>query len=393
MTVLSCDTAIRSSQEVFAVEQVRLHGGGGTNMGVGLRAAVALRPRPEVIVVLTDGQTPGLMIGPQLKSSWRSLERARQIRHHGHAQSVSPCPSPQARDICGKPWNASVMTSQSHAIQALSVAVSRRIPVLLWGGPGTGKSSMIRSLGAALDLPVVTVIASLREPADFAGLPVVSDDGSIRLAEPSWARKLAQAESGILFLDEITTAPPAVQAALLRVVLERVVGDVELPPGIAVIAAANPPEVAAGGWDLSPPLANRFCHIDWPVDSDRYLEALSAGWGNGGIELPPESRSDKSSVQVRSALAGFLRSRPTLLYAMPEDATSSGRRGRARAHGIWPRNSGHVPMMLTSMLASHHASFRMRRTRCCSRITGVAARGGPTRPRNRTRQPWIVQAP
>lgn len=217
------------------------------------------------------------------------------------------------------------MTSQSHAIQALSVAVSRRIPVLLWGGPGTGKSSMIRSLGAALDLPVVTVIASLREPADFAGLPVVSDDGSIRLAEPAWARKLAQAESGILFLDEITTAPPAVQAALLRVVLERVVGDVELPPGIAVIAAANPPEVAAGGWDLSPPLANRFCHIDWPVDSDRYLEALSAGWGTGGIELPAEGRSDKSTVQVRSALAGFLRSRPTLLYAMPEDATSSGR--------------------------------------------------------------------
>jgi len=58
LTVLSCDTAIRSSQEVFAVEQVRLHGGGGTDMGVGLRAAVALRPRPEVIVVLTDGQTP-----------------------------------------------------------------------------------------------------------------------------------------------------------------------------------------------------------------------------------------------------------------------------------------------------------------------------------------------
>jgi predicted metal-dependent peptidase len=58
LTVLSCDTAIRSSQEVFAVEQVRLHGGGGTDMGVGLRAAGALRPRPEVIVVLTDGQTP-----------------------------------------------------------------------------------------------------------------------------------------------------------------------------------------------------------------------------------------------------------------------------------------------------------------------------------------------
>jgi predicted metal-dependent peptidase len=58
LSILSCDTAIRSSQEVFAVEQVRLHGGGGTDMGAGLQAAAALRPRPEVIVVLTDGQTP-----------------------------------------------------------------------------------------------------------------------------------------------------------------------------------------------------------------------------------------------------------------------------------------------------------------------------------------------
>jgi AAA domain (dynein-related subfamily) len=217
------------------------------------------------------------------------------------------------------------MTPQSQVIQALSVAVSQKVPVLLWGGPGTGKSSMIRSLGVSLDLPVVTVIASLREPADFAGLPVVANDGSIRLAEPAWARQLAQAGSGILFLDEITTAPPAVQAALLRVVLERVVGDVELPPGIAVVAAANPPEIAAGGWDLSPPLANRFCHIDWPVDSERYLEALSAGWSDGNVDLHVDRTGDKSAARVRSVLAGFLRSRPTLLYAMPDDATSSGR--------------------------------------------------------------------
>lgn len=57
--------------------------------------------------------------------------------------------------------------------------------------------------------------------------------------------------------DEISTAPPAVQAALLRVVLERVVGDLELPDGVAVIAAANPPEQAAGGWDLSATISRR----------------------------------------------------------------------------------------------------------------------------------------
>src|SRR5205823_11964182 len=73
----------------------------------------------------------------------------------------------------------------------------------------------------------------------------------------------------------ISTAPPAVQAAMLRIVLERVVGDLELPPGVRVVAAANPPEQAADGWDLAPPLANRLVHLDWPVDAKRSEEHTS----------------------------------------------------------------------------------------------------------------------
>ena len=153
----------------------------------------------------------------------------------------------------------------------------------------------------------------------------LSPDGSIRLAEPAWARDLAIAGRGILFLDEITTAPPAVQAALLRVVLERVVGDLALPDDVAVVAAADPPELAAGGWDLTPPLANRFCHLEWPVDFDRFLEALSAGWSPPETVRTPESGADEAGVQIRATLAGFLRSRPALLYAVPDDISSSGR--------------------------------------------------------------------
>jgi hypothetical protein len=216
------------------------------------------------------------------------------------------------------------MSEQRSVAEALAIAVSLRVPVLLWGAPGTGKSSVVRALGAALSEPVETVIASLREPADFAGLPVVADDGSIRLAEPSWARRLVAAGRGILFLDEVTTAPPAVQAALLRVVLERVVGDVALPSAVAVIAAANPPEVAAGGWDLTPPLANRFCHLDWPVDSGAYLEALAGGWPVPEVHASTPS-DDHVAARVRGVLAGFLRSRPALLQAMPQDSASSGR--------------------------------------------------------------------
>ena len=62
------------------------------------------------------------------------------------------------------------------------------------------------------------------------------------------------------------------QAALLRVVLERVVGDLELPADVAVVAAANPPEQAADGWDLSAPLANRFCHLEWIADAPGFAQ-------------------------------------------------------------------------------------------------------------------------
>ena len=120
----------------------------------------------------------------------------------------------------------------------------------LWGAPGTGKTSAIKAMADAAGLPCETVIAAIREPSDFSGLPVIVD-GVVRFAPPRWAERLAEAGRGLLFLDEISTAPPAVQAALLRVVLERVVGDLELPEGIVVVAAANPPELAADGWDLT----------------------------------------------------------------------------------------------------------------------------------------------
>jgi predicted metal-dependent peptidase len=57
-TVLTVDAAIHTVQRVFDARQVRPVGGGGTNMRVGIDAALKLRPRPHVVVVLTDGYTP-----------------------------------------------------------------------------------------------------------------------------------------------------------------------------------------------------------------------------------------------------------------------------------------------------------------------------------------------
>ncbi|CAA9481219.1 MAG: MoxR-like ATPases [uncultured Solirubrobacteraceae bacterium] len=215
------------------------------------------------------------------------------------------------------------MSATTTSVEALGVAVAARVPVLLWGAPGTGKTSAIKAMSQEMSLPCETVIASIREPSDFAGLPVVAD-GKVVFAPPRWARNLAEHGRGVLFLDEISTAPPAVQAALLRVVLERVVGDLELPDEVVVIAAANPPEFAAGGWDLSAPLANRFCHLDWPVEAQAFAEGLSAGWAAPVVPVLPDGWDSQLAVG-RGLVSAFVSVRPGLAVAVPEDGSSAGR--------------------------------------------------------------------
>src|SRR4051794_27598857 len=232
--------------------------------------------------------------------------------------AANPPPSPSGRG------RTDLAASRSEiAAEALGVAVAARVPVLLWGAPGTGKTSALRAMAEARGWPCEVVIASIREPSDFAGLPVVVE-GGVRFAPPTWARRLAAAGHGLLFLDELSTAPPAVQAALLRVVLERVVGDLELPEAVAVVAAANPPDQAADGWDLSPPLANRFCHLDWDIDPRTFARGLAAGFPAPVVPDLPAQWESRLPL-TNGLVAAFALIRPQLVCAPPSDRAAAGR--------------------------------------------------------------------
>jgi len=213
--------------------------------------------------------------------------------------------------------------TSSALITVLRAAGRAGVAVCLWGDPGVGKSSLIAAAAAADGVPCETVIGSLREPSDFAGLPVVTDDG-VRLEAPSWAKRLHAAQAGYLFLDELSTAPPTVQAAMLGVALERRVGDLLLPRGVHVVAAANPPERAADGWDLSPPLANRFLHIAYTPEVQGWVDGMT-----GGFTLPAAGRVAEQNPArrgiARANVAAFIRCRPALLDACPSNPAASGR--------------------------------------------------------------------
>jgi AAA domain (dynein-related subfamily) len=216
-------------------------------------------------------------------------------------------------------------------LEALTLAVAADLPVLLWGEPGIGKTAALTQLATALDLPLTTVIASVHEPSDFSGLPVVGEDPAVQgvpMAPPDWAVRLVRAGRGLLFLDELSTAPPAVQAALLRLVLERRIGALRLPPGVRIVAAANPRSSAADGWELSPPLANRFVHLQWAHDHDVVVRGLGGTWPRATLPRLDPQRLTEAVTYARRAVCGFLTARPGLVHRLPG--------GESHRGGAWP---------------------------------------------------------
>lgn len=132
------------------------------------------------------------------------------------------------------------------------------------GPPGTAKSSRIRSIGKSLGVNVYTIFTPTKIPEHAGGYPAPSPYGglSLQCAMPQ-VHAAGRDGRAIILLDEISSAPEAVQAAFLSFVNERSVGEYSLPPGVRIALAMNPPDVAANGRDLVIPMANRVMHCQY----------------------------------------------------------------------------------------------------------------------------------
>lgn len=152
----------------------------------------------------------------------------------------------------------------SKITSAISALIDSKIPTFLWGPPGIGKSSIIKQISTAKDVAFIDLRLSLMDPTDLKGIPFYDKHEHHSVwAPPSFLPKKGE---GILFLDELNSAPPAVQASAYQLILDRQVGEYKLPDGWAIVAAGNRESDRGVVYKMPTPLANRFVHLDMEVD-------------------------------------------------------------------------------------------------------------------------------
>lgn len=166
----------------------------------------------------------------------------------------------------------SIQLCVSKLKKALKVSLNAKRPVMVWGPPGVGKSDSVWQLGAELNRPVIDIRLALWDPTDLKGIPYLdSASGEMKWSPPSELPKLATSNH-IIFLDEFPSATPTTQAAAYQLILNRRIGEYQLPDGVDIIAAGNRESDRGISFKMPKPLANRFIHLEVKPDFDAFLD-------------------------------------------------------------------------------------------------------------------------
>jgi len=154
----------------------------------------------------------------------------------------------------------------SNITKVVNKLIVKKLPVFIWGPPGIGKSSIVKQIAHKAELDFLDLRLSLLDPTDLKGIPFFNAETKEGVwAKPSFLPSDPNS-TGILFLDEINTAPPAVQASAYQLILDRKVGEYTLPKGWSIVAAGNRENDRGVVYKMPPPLANRFVHFEMEVD-------------------------------------------------------------------------------------------------------------------------------
>lgn len=205
-------------------------------------------------------------------------------------------------------------------------------PLMLWGAPGVGKSAIVKTVAKNHDIPLIDVRLSQREPVDLRGIPVPDGDRTRWLVSSEWPT--APQIKGILFLDELTAADRAMQAAAYELVLDRKLGEeYTLPDGWLVVAAGNRRSDGAVAHTMSSALANRFCHLN--------VEASPTSW-----------LAWAEQEHIHTDVIEFIRNRPDMLFSMEgncEQGWPSPRSWERVAHVLREADKAKLPKSLIEL--------------------------------------------
>lgn len=138
----------------------------------------------------------------------------------------------------------------------LSGTINKHCNICLHGSPGLGKSAIVAQVAEENNMRLIDLRLSAMEASDVLGIPF-THDGVMKFSTPEWWP--TGDVPTILFLDELKSAPPAVQTAAYRLILDRSIQNGRiLPDNCVIIAAGNMKEDKTGARDLLPAAANRF---------------------------------------------------------------------------------------------------------------------------------------
>ena len=151
---------------------------------------------------------------------------------------------------------------------SIAFAIKMKRPTFLWGPPGIGKSDLVQQIGADTDREVIDVRLALWEPTDIKGIPYFDSNAGTMTWAPPAELPTDPDSKAILFLDELNSAPPAVQAAAYQLILNRKVGTYVLPKGVDIVAAGNRDGDKGVTYRMPSPLANRFVHLQMQLTFD-----------------------------------------------------------------------------------------------------------------------------
>ncbi len=184
--------------------------------------------------------------------------------------------------------------------------------VMLWGAPGVGKSQGVRQIAKEIErktgkrVIVTDVRLLLFNPVDLRGIPTANAERTLAVWLKPQIFQMDESDNvvNILFLDEISAAPPSVQAAAYQITLDRVIGEHKLPENCIVIAAGNRVSDKSVAYKMPKALANRLLHLDACVDGSAWQRwAAKSG--------------------INHIVTGFLAHNPTYLVEEESDGESN----------------------------------------------------------------------